>query len=192
MPWVRVPDEPKHQAFVWMWPQAIATKPSYRRGACPRPDGSDNCDLLTATMNFRRINPPRTAAILGLILLSLPGCKYDRSFMNMDSNSGSPFFGLQLAVDTGTRPPVNRQPARDDDQPTSSHRRYPPIPDHRDSASGAQVPVLLTRSAATKLSGFERTSDARELTTNVRYSLQAPPTEKSLQTQAIDLRLSAF
>lgn len=158
----------------------------------PRLDGSDNCDLLTATMNFRRMHPPRTAAILGLILLSLPGCKYDRSFMNMDSNSGSPFFGLQLAVDTGTRPPVNRQPARDGNQQTSPRRRYPPIPDHRDSASGSQASVLLTRTAATKLSGFERTSDARELRTNVRYSLQAPATEKTLQTQAIDLRLSAF
>ncbi|MEJ7592394.1 MAG: hypothetical protein WKF77_12655 [Planctomycetaceae bacterium] len=138
------------------------------------------------------MNPPRTAAILGLIFLSLPGCKYDRSFMNMDSNSGSPFFGLQLAVDTGTRPPVNRQPGRDDDRPTSSHRRYPAIPDHSDSASGSQTSVLLTRSAATKLSGFERTSDARELKTNVRYSLQAPTTDESLQVHSIDLRLSAF
>ena len=31
-----------------------------------------------------------------LVLLS--GCKYDGSFMQMNSDSGSPFFGLQLAV----------------------------------------------------------------------------------------------
>jgi len=36
--------------------------------------------------------------------LSLPGCAYDRSFMQMDSNSGVPFFGLQWAVDSGSRP----------------------------------------------------------------------------------------
>lgn len=36
--------------------------------------------------------------------LSLSGCAYDRSFMQMDSNSGVPFFGLQWAVDSGSRP----------------------------------------------------------------------------------------
>lgn len=30
----------------------------------------------------------------------LTGCQYERSFMNMDSNSGIHFLGLQLSVDT--------------------------------------------------------------------------------------------
>lgn len=38
------------------------------------------------------------------VLLTSVGCKYDGSFMQMDSNSGSPFFGLQWAVDSGSRP----------------------------------------------------------------------------------------
>jgi len=38
------------------------------------------------------------------VLLTAAGCKYDGSFMQMDSNSGSPFFGLQWAVDSGSRP----------------------------------------------------------------------------------------
>lgn len=143
-------------------------------------------------MNHRRTNSIRIAAILGLILLSLTGCRYDRSFMNMDSNSGSPFFGLQLAVDSGSRPSVNSQPAGDADRPTTPFRRYPALPDHSESAASSQPPVLLTRSATTKFGGFERTSDAGELKTNVRYSLQAPTTDKSVQTQTIDLRLSAF
>ncbi|MBC7968450.1 MAG: hypothetical protein H7Z17_21300 [Fuerstia sp.] len=142
-------------------------------------------------MQHRRPNSPGIAFIVGLVLLSLCGCKYDGSFMNMDSNSGSPFFGLQLAVDSGSRPPVKSQRAGDNNHPISSPRRYPAIPDHSESASASQA-VLLARSADTKPRGFERTSDARELTTNVRYSLQAPTTDKSLQTQAIDLRLSAF
>jgi len=29
----------------------------------------------------------------------LTGCQYERSFMNIDSNSGIPFLGLQLSVD---------------------------------------------------------------------------------------------
>lgn len=40
------------------------------------------------------------------VLLTNVGCKYDGSFMQMDSNSGAPFFGLQWAVDSGSRPPL--------------------------------------------------------------------------------------
>jgi len=143
-------------------------------------------------MNHRWTNLLRIAAIPGLMILSLSGCKYDRSFMNMDSNSGAPFFGLQLAVDSGSRPPVIGGRPMDGDRPTLSGRRYSPIPDLSESAAESQPTILLTRSAATQPNGFERTSDARELKTNVRYSLQAPTTDRSLQTQAIDLRLSAF
>lgn len=42
--------------------------------------------------------------VLSLASLSLAGCAYDRSFMQMDSNSGVPFFGMQWAVDSGSRP----------------------------------------------------------------------------------------
>jgi hypothetical protein len=42
--------------------------------------------------------------IVGFVSLTLSGCAYDRSFMQMDSNSGVPFFGLQWAVDSGSRP----------------------------------------------------------------------------------------
>ena len=143
------------------------------------------------TMNHRRKNLPQIAAIVGLTLLSLTGCKYDRSFMNLDSNSGSPFFGLQLAVDSGSRPPVNPERGKDGEQPIFSGRGYPTIPD-LSPAAAKSPPILLTRSSATKPNGFERTSDARALKTNVRYSLQEPTTDKSLQTQSIDLRLSAF
>ena len=46
------------------------------------------------------------ALSMGLLLSSmlLSGCSYDRSFMQMDSNSGVPFFGLQWADDSGSRP----------------------------------------------------------------------------------------
>jgi hypothetical protein len=40
-----------------------------------------------------------------LLLPTLAGCRYDGSFMQMDSNSAFPFFGLTLAVDSGSRPP---------------------------------------------------------------------------------------
>jgi hypothetical protein len=48
--------------------------------------------------------------VLPLAVLSLlSGCKYDGSFMHLDSNSGVPFFGLQLAVDSGSRPPKSAE-----------------------------------------------------------------------------------
>ena len=34
-----------------------------------------------------------------LLVTLLAGCKYDRSFLNMNSDSGSPFLGLQWSVD---------------------------------------------------------------------------------------------
>lgn len=33
------------------------------------------------------------------LLTLLCGCQYDRSFMNINSDSGVPFFGLQMSVD---------------------------------------------------------------------------------------------
>jgi len=48
------------------------------------------------------------------VLFSTVGCKYDRSFLQMDSNSGAPFLGLQWAVDSGSRP---------DRSPDASHLR---------------------------------------------------------------------
>jgi hypothetical protein len=143
-------------------------------------------------MNQQWKNSPRIPAILGLILLSLTGCRYDRAFMNMDSNSGSPFFGLQLAVDSGSRPPGIHRRAEADDRPASSRRRDSAVPDHGKSALKSRAPILLTRGTPAMLSGVERTSESRNLKTNVRYSLQAPATDASRQTKTIDLRLSAF
>ena len=41
---------------------------------------------------------PRYLLILSL---GLSGCQHTRSFLHMDSNSPSPFLGLQLSVDSG-------------------------------------------------------------------------------------------
>lgn len=39
-----------------------------------------------------------------LLLTAAAGCRYDGAFMQMDSNAPFPFFGFQLAVDSGVRP----------------------------------------------------------------------------------------
>jgi hypothetical protein len=50
--------------------------------------------------------------VISLACLTLTGCAYDRSFMQMDSNSGVPFFGLQWAVDSGIRPSSHDETSR--------------------------------------------------------------------------------
>lgn len=42
--------------------------------------------------------------LLSLLTTALTGCRYDGAFMQMDSNAPFPFFGFQLAVDSGVRP----------------------------------------------------------------------------------------
>ena len=55
-----------------------------------------------------------------LLVTLLAGCKYDRSFLNKNSDRGSPFLGLQWSVDAGASQAdaaseatqlVSRQPA---------------------------------------------------------------------------------
>ncbi|HRA89091.1 MAG TPA: hypothetical protein PK992_13495 [Planctomycetaceae bacterium] len=142
-------------------------------------------------MPIEKANSIRGTALMGLMLLSLTGCKFERSFMNMDSNSRSPFFGLQWAVDSGSRAPRGEAGSHSQ-KPSTGRNRYPAIPDHGNSKSKSDVPVLLTGSAAATRNGFEPTSELRDLNTNVRYSLQAPVTDSSLNAQSVDLRLSAF
>ena len=149
-------------------------------------------------MNTHRKLNHTTAAFAACLLLSMTGCKYDRSFFDMSSSSGSPFFGLQFAVDSGSRPPrsndesdADRLQLKDNRQ-SLQHQRYPAIPDFRDRESGSPPSILLTRSSGLKQRGFETTSETRDLNSNVRYSLQAPMSNVSLKTESIDQRLSAF
>lgn len=144
-------------------------------------------------MKHQQLNSSHQIAVTaGLMLLSLAGCKYDRSFMNIDSNSGSPFFGLQLAVDSGSRPPGPDQ--REDESAFPGPPRHPvgAAPRHTGSESNALSPVLLTRTATNRHQNFESTSESRELNSNLRYTLQTPVTDETLRAQAIDLRRSAF
>jgi hypothetical protein len=149
-------------------------------------------------MNTHRKINRTTAAIAACILLSVTGCKYDRSFFDMSSNSGSPFFGLQFAVDSGSRPPRSNDESntyRSDlkrNRQSLQHRRYPAIPDLGDRESGSPPPISLTRSSGSKQNRFETTSETRDLNSNVRYSLRTPTSNVSLKTQSIDQRLSAF
>ena len=149
-------------------------------------------------MNTHRKINIATVTCAACMLLSVTGCKYDRSFFDMSSNSGSPFFGLQFAVDSGSRLPRSSDQSDADTSHLKSnrqalqHQRYPAIPDFRDRESGSPPPILLTRSSRLKQKRFETTSDTRDLNSNVRYSLQTPISNALLKTVSIDQRLSAF
>jgi|GEM_PF-1687859 len=149
-------------------------------------------------MNPHRKLNSTTVAFAACLLLSVTGCKYDRSFFDMSSNSGFPFFGLQFAVDSGSRPPRSGDESDTDRSNLDGHRqspqhqRYPAIPDFRDRKSGSPPPILFTRASGLKQKRFETTSETRDLNSNVRYSLQTPISNVSLKTKSIDQRLSAF
>jgi hypothetical protein len=116
----------------------------------------------------------------------------------MSSNSGSPFFGLQFAVDSGSRPPRSGDESKAEksdlrnNRPSIQHQRYPAIPEFRDRETASPPSILLTRSSGLKLNRFKTTSETRDLNTNVRYSLQKPTSNVSLRTESIDQRISAF
>jgi len=154
--------------------------------------------LLYRSMNTHRKIKHTTVAFAACLLLSVTGCKYDRSFFDMSSNSGLPFFGLQFAVDSGSRPPRSSDKSVADrsnlkgNRQSLQHQRYPAIPDFRDRESGSPPSILLTRASGLKQKRFETTSETRDLNSNVRYSLQTPISNVSLKTASIDQRLSAF
>ncbi len=154
--------------------------------------------LLYRSMNTHRKINRTTLAFAACILLSVTGCKYDRSFFDMSSNSGSPFFGLQFAVDSGSRPPrsgdesdLGRSNLKSN-HALRQHQRYPAIPDFRDRETGSPPQILPTRSSGLKQKRFQTTSETRDLDSNVRYSLQTQTSHVSLKTESIDQRLSAF
>lgn len=65
----------------------------------------DRCRFLFLVTWLLLMSRYSTAMLVVCVMsFSLSGCAYDRSFMQMDSNSGVPFFGLQWAVDSGSRP----------------------------------------------------------------------------------------
>lgn len=73
----------------------------------------------------------------GLLLLVAVGCRYDGAFMQMDSNAPFPFFGFQLAVDSGVRPPHSAD--GDDSRAKWSTEERVPLRDR--SADSLDVPV---------------------------------------------------
>jgi len=111
-----------------------------------------------------------------LFLTILSGCEYERSFMNLNSDSGVPFMGLQLSVDARD---FSRQPAPDNESLTTvaMTTHHPEIPSHPESTR-AQSPQWLSIPAGP--SNAIQTGNSRTIPAN-----EDPMAE-------IERRLSAF
>lgn len=84
-----------------------------------------------------------------LILFTFAGCERTRSFMQMDSNSGSPFMGLQLSVDAKQRVGNDLIVAADSMATDSSTRSPLSVPFK--SVSGRNAKLDFVETASSKL-----------------------------------------
>ena len=104
-------------------------------------------------------------SIFALCLL-LTGCEHARSFLHMDSNSPSPFFGLQLSVDA--------RDVKPNDVPVVSVGTRGPrqfsVKSDRVNGSNGKVSVAV-KSTTVRDTGFVATSEVSRQTSTVKYSL---------------------
>ncbi len=130
-----------------------------------------------------------------LVTSSLAGCQYDRSFMNIDSNSGSPFFGLQLAVDSGIRPSNSASEQKPKGHTSNIHRfedgeqqlPFQRQQDHGDA--GRKLPVeVASQDKGIPGRAIQNTRRGGGFVSVVKPN----ETQDSTSAELVDLRLSAF
>ena len=120
--------------------------------------------------------------LLFFIATTVTGCQYDRSLMQIDSNSGVPFFGLQWSVDSGSRPAAHSTsadktlalPWRNDRREPSTQQRLPRQGWKSGSGRSAAVAFL------------DRNSSAKIAPTAVKSSMLSQPF-KALMTDSKDV-----
>lgn len=103
-------------------------------------------------------------SIIAMLALALTGCEHARSFMQMDSNSGSPFLGLQLSVDA-------------DDPSTPDIAEVSPT-------AGAPQSWLQTAAQSESEANFVLTSQSRVSNGNLKYSLPRVDLSRDAETAA--------
>ncbi|MCH2209674.1 MAG: hypothetical protein MK110_00110 [Fuerstiella sp.] len=81
-----------------------------------------------------------------LLIALLSGCQYNRSFLNMNSDSGVPFLGMQLSVDAGdtNRKHISRQlavrPVSTDTTTSESTQKMASVLTQKTKTARAQSP----------------------------------------------------
>lgn len=104
-----------------------------------------------------------------ILAFAATGCEQARSFMHMDSNSGSPFLGLQLSVDADT--------------PNGNEVT---IAELEDAAEQVNEPKSVFRevSASGRATDFVPTARRRTDSGNLKYSLPSLDLSKNPDTAA--------
>ena len=103
-----------------------------------------------------------------LLLLAFTGCQNARSFLHMDSNSSSPFMGLQLSVDASDVHLKRNATGRTAETRTASLVRS--------EFEGERTADLVSNSqtvAVQETSAFVVTSETSRQTGSLKYSLPA-------------------
>ena len=101
--------------------------------------------------------------IAGFCLFAFCGCQQTRSFLHMDSNSGSPFMGLQFSVDAKD---ANRCKPAGSVNPNSTEL----VALNRSEPSATTIQASLGQNRLPP-DDFENTSESYPSTGNLKYSL---------------------
>jgi hypothetical protein len=116
-----------------------------------------------------------------VLMCLLTGCQHARSFLNMNSDSGSPFLGLELSVDAGNTSAekllTDSRRHQKDDAATTLRTA---------AATGQSAPVQLAAMDDTSRN-FVNTSELRQHTGNLKYALPAVDLARDPQ-QAAEVR----
>ena len=167
----------------------------------PRVSGLLPCCYSTFSMVFVRddgsrfMKQPSFQSIAQILLIPLlSGCQYDRSFMHMDSNSGVPFFGLQLAVDSGSRPPRKESETTAPENPLRvEHHRVESLSARRpDTDTFPPRMTLVSQNEVAGRPSLELTSRTASFNGRVLYSIPQQSREHRSIAERVDLRRAAF
>ena len=131
-------------------------------------------DTLPPRQGRRHTRTMKKLTLIALLALHLTGCENARSIMQMDSNSGSPFLGLQLAVDAEDVPPAEvaaLPPTAASPAAVSPTAISPAALSPAALAPTANGQHWLHSAQATGEADFVLTSQSRVSSGNLKYSL---------------------
>ncbi len=103
--------------------------------------------------------------ILSAVITSAAGCQHARSFLHMNSDSPSPFMGLELSVDASD--------ASDAESNRHDIKTVSTAGIKADSERLASAANVIPNQQKTNRERFVSTSEVMETSANLRYSLPA-------------------
>ena len=130
--------------------------------------------IVSVKRQMRRLN-------LLFLMLLLTGCQHARSFLNMNSNSSSPFVGLELSVDARD---ANSGTLKTGDTIRNGEGTSAPLQSVGATDDGSSLQLAAIEGASLN---FVKTSKLRQQTGNLRYALPAVDLDQDPQ-QAAEVR----